>query len=141
MKAGNRILAAGGLVLAAAFGSAAVAEDSGPPGNTDPFQGVAVVGTEHLAGASGQAIGVPGPGFPLATAAQGNATCTHSEGDSCRATATSIVNVVGSADVAAGSFNTKTRISATNILSSQFDTGSITLGNAAADAAAAAAAR
>ncbi len=155
MKAGKRILAAGGLVLAAAFGSAAVAQDFGPSGITDPFQGLAVAGTEDLAGASGQvtqAIFVPGVGFAITTTAQG--TCTQSEGDDCRATTTSTVSVVGSGngdvaasssvttstvnvvgsgngDVAVSSFDTTADISATNIPSSQFDTGTSNLGGAA----------
>ncbi len=134
MKAGKCILAAAGLVLAAAFGSAAVAQDFGPSGITDPFQGLAVAGTEDLAGASGQVtqgIFVPGVGFAITTTAQG--TCTQSEGDDCRATTTSTVSVVGSGngDVSVGSFNTNTDISATNILSSQFDTGTINLGASA----------
>ncbi len=134
MKAGKCILAAGGFVLAAAFGSAAVAQDSGPSGITDPFQGVAVAGTEDLAGASGQmtqSIFVPGVGFAITNTAQG--TCTGIEGDDCRATTTSIVEVVGSGDgdVSAGSFSTNSNFSATNILSSQSDTGTSNLGGAA----------
>lgn len=134
MKAGKRILAAGGFVLAAAFGSAAVADGNGPPVNTDPFQGVTPVGTEDLAGASGQeteAIFVPGVGFAITNTAQG--PCTPSEGDGCNVTATSTVNVVGSGnrDVTVGSSNTKTGISATNVLSSQFDTGTFNMGGPA----------
>ncbi len=157
VKAGKRILAAGGLVLAAAFASAALAQDFGPFENTDPFdlvQGVAVASTEDLAGASGQvtqAIFVPGVGFAITTTAQG--TCTQSEGDDCRATTTSTVSVVGSGngdvsvgssittstgnvvgsgngDVAVSSFDTTADISATNIPSSQFDTGTSNLGGA-----------
>ena len=133
MKAGKRILAAGGLVLAAAFGSAAVAQDFGPPGITDPFQGVAVAGTDDLAGASGQVtqgIFVPGIGFAITTT--GQETCTDSEGGGCSATTTSTINVGSSSgDVAVGSSNTTTSIRAINILSSQFDTGTINLGGAA----------
>ena len=136
MKLGKRIIAAAGLALAGVWAASAAAED-GAPGHAKPFDLIEPLGNRELGALTAPGLGLPGPFPGLETTASGEVTCTP--GEVCTASITS--NVVHSQDLAVGSFNTHTRVSATNILTSHFGVGSITLGDAAADAAAGAAAQ
>ena len=126
------------LGVAVSFGGAAAAADELTAQRAEQvFSGAELLSAHGLTGASGNgAVAHPSP-VPVGSAA--NSGCINSE--SCRAELESVVGPNQHGSLVSGSFNTTTRVVATNVFTASFGSGTIVLGNAAADAASAAAAR
>lgn len=130
MRTESPISALIALLLVFVMAGPAMADGDGSSEGRDPFGTTEPLGAKELGEPAVSGAPAPGSFGVEGPSAAGEGACGAVEG--CAAKSRVRVDVSGGdvGDVTVGSFNTTTRVSATNVLESRFGTGTLSFGAA-----------